>query len=260
MTWSSEPQQRAVRTPRTTQDALELLNAGSRHFAGLGDAPVAMHLDPAALGFGPNETGGVLTQEPFAAILSCSDARVPIELALGQAANELFVVRVAGNAPGPACRGSLHYAAGHLPSVKIFAVVGHSRCGATTAAVDAMLDAEKYLEIATDGPLREIIDPLLAGVNFAHRALLHVHGPDAVDSPMFRTRLVTLTTLANTALGALIVERDLQRPCAFGVYKLSAREIGVRRSDGWHGGFAMAPKDGAEITELVLQAARSLPL
>lgn len=236
------------------------LDAGSAGFARLGSEPLELWLHPEALGFSPEADQDVPTQEPFAAVLSCSDARVPIELTLGQAANELFVVRVAGNVPGSLCRGSLHYAAAHLPSVKVFAVVGHSRCGATTAAVDATLDPGAYLTIATDGPLREIIDSLLAGVNFAHLALLHVHGADAVKSPVFRARLITLATLANTALSALVLERDLGRPCAFGVYKLSTREVGVRRADGWHAGLAMAPKDDEEISELVLNAARSLEL
>lgn len=258
--WSDEPGQRPPRTPETAQEALAILDNGSRGFANLADHPVELRLAPESLGFGPDETGGILTQEPFAAVLGCSDARVPIELALGQAANELFVVRVAGNAPSSACRGSLRYAAEYLPSVRLVAVMGHSRCGATSAAVDATLDPAKYLTIATDGRLREIIDPLFAGVNFAQRALLEVHGADAMDSPLFRIRLVTLATLANTALSALILEHDLGLPCAFGVYKLSARAVGVRRGDGWHDGFAMAPKNGTEIAELVQDAARSLPL
>ncbi|CAJ1498392.1 carbonic anhydrase [[Mycobacterium] kokjensenii] len=247
-----------VRQPETPEEALAYLDAGSRAFAELGTKAIDLRLSPEALGIGPEDNGGILVQEPFAAVLSCSDARVPIEFALGQAANELFVVRVAGNAPGSECRGSLHYAAQHLPSVQIFAVIGHSRCGATTAAVDAMLRPENYLDIATDGPLREIIDPLLAGVTFAHRALLDAHGPEVVSSPDYRGHLITLSTLANTALSALVIEHDLNRACAFGVYKLSARQVGVRRRDGWNAGFAMAPKDGREIEKLVREAAESL--
>lgn len=258
--WSDTSRQTPLKTPATAEEAIALLNAGSRGFARLGTEPLELHLPPEALGFAPREREGVLVQEPFAAVLSCADARVPTELTLGQATNELFVVRVAGGVPGAACRGSLHYAAKHLPSVKLFTVVGHSRCGATTAAVDATLRPDKYLEIATDGPLREIVDSLLAGVNFAQRALVQLHGPEVVDAPRFRDRMVTLATLANTALSALVLERDLDRPCAFGVYKLSNREVGVRRADGWHSGFAMAPKNDTEITELLLDAARSMQI
>lgn len=256
--WADDAAAGLVRRPETPEDALAYLDAGSQAFAGLGTKPVELRLAPEALGIGPEDSHGILPQEPFAAVLSCSDARVPIELALGQAANELFVVRVAGNAPGSVCRGSLHYAAQHLPSVQVFAVIGHSRCGATTAAVDAVLRPDSYLGIATDGPLREIIDPLLAGVTFAHRTLLDVHGPQVVNSPHFRAHLITLSTLANTALSALVIEHDLGRACAFGVYKLSTRQVGVRRRDGWSAGFAMAPKDGREIDELVREAAYSL--
>lgn len=59
---------------------------------------------------GPDEPGATLTQDPFAAVLSCSDARVPIELVCGQATNDLFVVRVAGKVPGAECVGSLNLA------------------------------------------------------------------------------------------------------------------------------------------------------
>src|SRR5688572_11482459 len=47
---------------------------------------------------------------PFAAVVGCSDARVPLELVLGQQANDVFVVRVAGNVLGRECLGSLEYA------------------------------------------------------------------------------------------------------------------------------------------------------
>ena len=40
-------------------------------------------------------------QLPFAAVLSCADARVPVEMVMLQQANDLFVVRIAGNVPGP---------------------------------------------------------------------------------------------------------------------------------------------------------------
>src|SRR5689334_6465097 len=41
-------------------------------------------------------------QKPFAAILSCADSRVPVELVFDQTIGHLFVVRVAGNLATPA--------------------------------------------------------------------------------------------------------------------------------------------------------------
>jgi len=36
-------------------------------------------------------------QQPFAAILGCSDSRVPVEIVFDQGLGDLFVIRVAGN-------------------------------------------------------------------------------------------------------------------------------------------------------------------
>jgi len=194
--------------PQTAEEAQRALEAGSARFAGLGTLPVKLWLDPAAVGMTPEGVDHP-AHAPFAGVVSCSDARVPIELTLGRATNDLFVVRNAGNVTDASCRGSLHYALANLPSVRLYAVIGHSRCGANTAAVDALAGPDRYLAVATDGPLRELVDALLAGVTFAQRALRAVHGPAAEDSPHYRARLITLATLANTALSATVLERDL---------------------------------------------------
>jgi carbonic anhydrase len=75
-------------------------------------------------------------QKPYAIILSCSDSRVPPEIIFDKSLGEIFVVRVAGNVPDPVVLGSIEYAAEHLGSPLIM-VLGHERCGAVTAAVDA---------------------------------------------------------------------------------------------------------------------------
>ncbi len=74
-------------------------------------------------------------QQPFAAILGCSDSRVAPELIFDQTLGDLFSVRLAGNV---ACRkaiGSLEYSCKYLGS-KIILVMGHSNCGAVKAACD----------------------------------------------------------------------------------------------------------------------------
>jgi carbonic anhydrase len=46
-------------------------------------------------------------QEPFAAVLSCADSRVPVEFVFDQSIGHLFVVRVAGNITTPEIIASL---------------------------------------------------------------------------------------------------------------------------------------------------------
>ncbi len=74
-------------------------------------------------------------QKPFAAILSCADSRVPLELLFDQGVGDLFAVRVAGNSVGQLGLQSLEYAVGHL-GVETIMVLGHQNCGAVKGAVD----------------------------------------------------------------------------------------------------------------------------
>jgi carbonic anhydrase len=61
---------------------------------------------------------------------------VPPELIFDKGLGELFIVRVAGNIPDPVVLGSVEYAAEHLGSPLVM-VLGHERCGAVTASVNA---------------------------------------------------------------------------------------------------------------------------
>jgi carbonic anhydrase len=75
-------------------------------------------------------------QEPFAAILSCADSRVPVEVVFDQTIGQLFVTRVAGNMVTSEILASLEYAALVLRTPTIL-IMGHTRCGAVTAAIQA---------------------------------------------------------------------------------------------------------------------------
>jgi carbonic anhydrase len=74
--------------------------------------------------------------EPFAAVLSCADSRVPVEVVFDQTIGQLFVTRVAGNIVTTEIVASLEYAAAVLGTHTIL-VMGHSRCGAVTAAIQS---------------------------------------------------------------------------------------------------------------------------
>jgi len=81
-------------------------------------------------------TGLAKSQHPYAIILTCSDSRVPPEIIFDKGLGEIFVIRVAGNVPDPIVLGSIEYAAEHLGSPLVM-VLGHERCGAVKATVDA---------------------------------------------------------------------------------------------------------------------------
>lgn len=78
----------------------------------------------------------VSRQMPFAAILSCSDSRVPVEIIFDAGLGDLFVVRTAGHVLSNEVIGSLEYAVKSL-GVKLIMILGHENCGAVSTALEA---------------------------------------------------------------------------------------------------------------------------
>jgi len=74
-------------------------------------------------------------QKPFAIVLCCADSRVAPEIYFDQKLGDIFVIRNAGNVVDDVVLGSIEYGAEHLGS-PLVVVVGHTNCGAVTAAVE----------------------------------------------------------------------------------------------------------------------------
>jgi carbonic anhydrase len=103
-------------------------------------------------------------QAPVAAIVGCSDSRVPPELIFDQGVGDLFVVRVAGNVvsgAGAIVKGSIEYAVAEL-GIPLVVVLGHSQCGAVKAAIKH-LDAHDALP----GALEELVNTIKPAVSDA---------------------------------------------------------------------------------------------
>ena len=196
------------------------------------------------------------SQQPFAAVLGCSDARVPIELIFNEGPNDLFVVRVAGNGLGDDVLGSLRYAVEHLGgSLRLVVVLGHSGCGALTAAVDTFLEPAGYLPLATNHALRSILDRQMIVVQASARKLANTFGHDVVKKARYREALIETAITLNAALTAFTVQQELRGfdqhalRAVYGVYLLQSHEVwipdGVKRA-----GLAEAPTDLASFVAL----------
>ena len=110
------------------QEALERLRAGNARFVANESSLNISNVERAEL------TSG---QAPFAAILGCSDSRVPTEVVFDQGLGELFVIRVAGNIVAPSQIGSIEFAAQKF-STQLVVVLGHTHCGAVEATIDEL--------------------------------------------------------------------------------------------------------------------------
>lgn len=75
------------------------------------------------------------SQAPFAAILGCSDSRIPPEIIFDQGVGDLFIIRVAGNVVGDLEQNSIDYSVKYLKSSLVL-VLGHENCGAVKAVLD----------------------------------------------------------------------------------------------------------------------------
>ena len=118
-----------AQTSLTPDAALQQLIDGNRRFVDLRLTSFAEDLDLL-------RTKTVEKQQPFAAVLSCADSRVPVELIFDQSLNEIFVARVAGNIATSAIIASLEYGVAVL-GTKAILVLGHANCGAVKASIEA---------------------------------------------------------------------------------------------------------------------------
>ena len=122
-----QPDMIGAQTNLTPDQALQHLMGGNERF--VSDNLSELH---SSLNILRQHT--VEKQEPFAAVLSCADSRVPVELVFDQTIGQLFVTRVAGNFSTPEIMGSLEYGAAEL-GTKVIMVLGHSSCGAVKATM-----------------------------------------------------------------------------------------------------------------------------
>jgi carbonic anhydrase len=103
-------------------------------------------------------------QRPFATILACADSRVAPELVFDQGLGDLFVVRVAGNVVDDVVLGSIEYSVVHLGAPLVM-VLGHQRCGAVTAALEAVQGKGSSEDAETKiGALAALIIPAVRAV------------------------------------------------------------------------------------------------
>lgn len=120
-------------------NALERLKEGNKNYlsavCGVGDVSPEKRLYTSRNG-----------QKPYAVIVSCSDSRVIPESIFSAGIGDLFVIRVAGNVMDNHQLGSIEYAVEHL-SCKLVVVLGHTGCGAVSAAAG---ENSGYVKFITD--------------------------------------------------------------------------------------------------------------
>ena len=127
--------------------AVEMLKEGNQRFLDKNEQDKDLHLQVSQTSSG---------QFPYAVVLSCIDSRVPVELVLDQGVGDIFSARVAGNIINEDILGSIEYACGVAGS-KAILVLGHTKCGAVTAAC-------KGVELGNITALLSKVKPAIANI------------------------------------------------------------------------------------------------
>jgi carbonic anhydrase len=157
---------------------------------------------------------------------------VPIEHVLDCSANELFVVRVAGNVLGLECLGSIDYAISNLrESLQSVIVLAHTECGAVTAAVDNYLSLTDFGDVGLSHAVRSLIDRILLSVRGSARALNRHLGSIGKGHPRYREWLIQTSVYMNAAVTACDLQREVSAistkrfPVAYTVYDMAFTRI-----------------------------------
>jgi carbonic anhydrase len=142
-----ETQTKETQENLTPKDAYRILKEGNKRF---------VHNVMAQRDFKAQVKETSEGQYPFAIILSCIDSRVPAELVFDQGIGDIFSVRVAGNIVNEDVLGSMEYAC-KVAGSKIIVVMGHTKCGAVTAACND-------IELGNITPLLQKIKPAVDSI------------------------------------------------------------------------------------------------
>jgi carbonic anhydrase len=154
-------------------------------------------------------------QYPMAAILSCSDSRIPAEEVFDKGIGDLFVTRIAGNIADADIIGGMEYAC-KVSGVKVIMVLGHEHCGAMKAAID---DVKTGNMTALIDEIRPAVDSVKIEGNQTSKNDLLVHAV-AIKN----IELTIKKMLANSEL-----LKDLEKKKAIkilgGIYNLDSGKI-----------------------------------
>jgi carbonic anhydrase len=157
----------------TPDEALKELIDGNRRFA----EGASIHPNTS-----PERRAEVMKgQKPLAAVVTCSDSRVPPEIIFDRGIGALFVVRLAGNILDGAGVASIDYAIRHL-GCPIVVVLGHTSCGAVTASLAA--DDDLMYEPASIIGLVKTIRRNIPGVMSRADSLVNAVNDAAVENAL----------------------------------------------------------------------------
>lgn len=160
-------------------------------------------------------------QHPRTIVLTCSDSRVAPEILFTKTLGELFVVRNAGNVIDSVALGSIEYAAEHLHS-SILLVLGHTKCGAVTAACSGRTESPYVNSIISN------IEPAVAEAKHNH-----ISGNELIEAAAIENVQLQIRNVMKSKIIEELVESGKLKIMG-GIYNISSGKVEILESEG-HG-------------------------
>ncbi len=148
-----------------------------------------------------------LGQHPLAVVLSCIDSRTPSELIFDLGLGDIFSIRIAGNIISPKVLGSMEYGCA-VAGAKLLVVIGHTQCGAVTAAVNLAGSKQSAEEATGCQHLEPIIHEIQQAI--APGSSLKLDGL-AEDKKVEFVNTVATRNVEHTVRSILAESRTIQR-------------------------------------------------
>jgi carbonic anhydrase len=183
----------------TPDAAIERLMAGNRRF-------VAGRLTAHTHNLAQLRQQLAHKQEPYAAILTCADSRIPVEMVFDEPMGQLFVTRVAGNMLEPEIIASLEYGIAVLGTRAVL-VMGHSDCGAIKAAIGNK---------AVPGQISALYPPLQPPV--------HLAKPDVRTVTKLNAKIQSRVLAESSTVAAVAIEQGKLKVVA-GYYDIGSGQV-----------------------------------
>lgn len=152
-------------------------------------------------------------QYPLAVILSCIDSRVPPELVFDQGIGDIFSVRVAGNIINEDILGSMEYAC-KVAGSKIVVVLGHTKCGAVTAAC-------QDVELGNITPLLQKIKPAVDLIRIEKKEM----NDTAIEEVSVKNVELTTDRIRNESLILSEMEKNVEIEIVGALYSVLTGEV-----------------------------------
>jgi carbonic anhydrase/SulP family sulfate permease len=171
-----------------------------------------------------------LSQHPMAVILSCIDSRTPAEMVFDVGLGDIFSVRIAGNVAKEKVYASMEYACA-VAGAKLVLVLGHTSCGAVTAAVDLFGSDQTPAEATGCDHLHALVDYIQESVDPGKREEAVKEGGEVKSTYVNGVardnvvRTVQLIRQKSTALGRLESEGRIK--IVGGMYDLSTGKASI---------------------------------